>query len=72
MWTRRISSAFGINTAFRSAKAPARLTDMVSNFVEPLEARRIEKDIQQEVQKLLEAFVVAGVTELPKGKNGKG
>ena len=45
---------------------------MVSNFVEPLEARRIEKDIQQEVQKLLEAFVVAGVTELPKGKNGKG
>ncbi len=51
---------------------PARLTDMVSNFVEPLEARRIEKDIQQEVQKLLEAFVVAGVTELPKGKNGKG
>jgi len=49
---------------------PARLTDMVKDNMEPLEARRIEKSIQQEVQKLLEAFVVAGVTELPKGKSG--
>lgn len=49
---------------------PARVTDMVNGYVEPLEARRIEKDIQQEVQRLLEAFVVAGVTEPVKGKNG--
>ena len=49
---------------------PARLTDMVKDSMEPLEARRIEKSIQQEVQRLLEAFVVAGVTELPKGKSG--
>lgn len=49
---------------------PARLTDMVKDNMEPLEARRIEKSIQQEVQKLLEAFVVAGVTELLKGKSG--
>lgn len=49
---------------------PARLTDMISGHVDPLEARRIEKSIQQEVQSLLTAFVVAGVTELPKAKNG--
>ena len=49
---------------------PSRLTDMISGHVDPLEARRIEKSIQQEVQNLLTAFVVAGVTELPKSKNG--
>lgn len=49
---------------------PARLTDMISGSVDPLEARRIEKSIQQEVQALLNAFVIAGVTELPKGKSG--
>ena len=42
---------------------PARLTGRVSGHVDPLEARHIEKDLTGEVQKLLEAFVVAGVTE---------
>lgn len=51
---------------------PARLTDMVNGFVDPVEARRIEKSLQQEIRTLLSAFVVAGVTELPKkGKSGK-
>ncbi len=47
---------------------PARLTGRVSGYVEPLEARHIEKDLTGEVQKLLEAFVVAGVTEPEKAK----
>ena len=51
---------------------PARLTDMVNGYVDPVEARRIEKSLQQEIRTLLAAFVVAGVTELPtKGKSGK-
>ncbi|MCD7857744.1 MAG: hypothetical protein LUG55_08125 [Clostridiales bacterium] len=50
---------------------PSRVVGMVSGYIEPLEARRIERDLQGEVQKLLEAFVVAGVTELPPPKNGK-
>jgi phage terminase Nu1 subunit (DNA packaging protein) len=48
---------------------PARVTDRVSNYVEPLESRRIEKDLQQEIRNLLCSFVVAGVTE--DEKNGK-
>ena len=50
---------------------PSRLTGMISGSIEPLEARRIEKDLQSEILKLLGGFVVAGVTELPQPKNGK-
>ena len=39
---------------------PARLADQIGDSVEPLEARRIEKEIQQEVKRLLGAFVIAG------------
>ena len=49
---------------------PSRLTGIISGHVDPLEARYIEKDLTGEIQKLLEAFVVAGVTELPQKKNG--
>ena len=53
---------------------PARLTDMVSANMDPLEARRVEREIQGEVNQLLTAFVVAGVTEdeLKKGKRTRG
>lgn len=50
---------------------PARLTDMVGSRMEPIEARHMEKDLQREVQRLLEGFVVAGVTELPQTKRGQ-
>ena len=49
---------------------PSRLTGIISGYVEPLEARHIEKELTGEVQKLLGAFVVAGVTELPQKNNG--
>lgn len=45
---------------------PSRLVGAVSGYVEPLEARRIEKELQADVTKLLKAFVVAGVTEPAK------
>lgn len=41
---------------------PSRMASEVAGYVEPLEARRIEKELQVEVMKLLQAFVVAGVT----------
>ena len=52
---------------------PARILESISGITEldPLGARRLDKMIQQEIQGLLEAFVVAGVTEKPKGKNAK-
>lgn len=52
---------------------PSRILDAITGFseIDPLSARRLDKMIQQEIQGLLEAFVVAGVTEKPKGKNAK-
>lgn len=50
---------------------PSRLMDYISPYVDPLEGRRIEKAIQQEVQSLLGAFVVAGVVTDPPPKTGK-
>lgn len=49
---------------------PARLMDTLSGVVEPLEARRLEKELQQEVKVLLESFVAAGVDKLPGGSRG--
>lgn len=49
---------------------PARLMDTLSGVVEPLEARRLEKELQQEVKILLESFVAAGVDKLPGGNRG--
>lgn len=51
---------------------PSRMTSMVSGYIEPMEARRIEKDLQGEILKLLTSFVVAGVTELPPSKCSRG
>lgn len=50
---------------------PSRLTGIVSGYMEPLEARRVEKSLQSEVQKLLEAFVVAGTVEATQKDDGK-
>lgn len=46
---------------------PSRITGIIGSYVEPLEARHIEKDLTGEIQKLLEAFVVAAVTEQVNG-----
>lgn len=49
---------------------PGRLTGMINGYVEPLEARRIEKDLQKEIQQLLGAFVLAAVAEQHREANG--
>ena len=46
---------------------PARLADSVTGYLDPTEARKLEKDLQREVPRQLEAFVVAGVTEEEHG-----
>ena len=47
---------------------PARLTDEISGYIDPLEARRIEKELHQKIRNLLVAFVVAGVSKQDGGK----
>lgn len=48
---------------------PARVSGMLSGQLEPLEARRIEKEISGEIGSLLNSFVVAGIVE-PKDVKG--
>ena len=42
---------------------PARISSMLSGYLEPLEARRVEKDVSGELAELLNSFVVAGVVK---------
>lgn len=42
---------------------PARIAGMLSGSLEPVEARRLEKEIAEEINQLLAAFVVAGYVE---------
>ena len=54
---------------------PARVSGMVSGQLEPIEVRRIEKEISSEISSYLASFVVAGIVE-PKDvkdilKNGE-
>lgn len=48
---------------------PARVSGMLSGSIEPLEARRIEKEVSGEIAELLNSFVVAGVVK-PKDIKG--
>lgn len=42
---------------------PARISGMLSGQLEPLEARRVEKEVSGEISELLNSFVVAGVVK---------
>ena len=42
---------------------PSRLVSMISDSLEPLEARRVEKEMSAEVKRMLRAFVVSGCTQ---------
>lgn len=51
---------------------PSRLVSIVSDKLEPLEARKAEKEMSAEVKRMLRAFVVAGYTpDLGEEKPGK-
>ena len=49
---------------------PARVVGMLSGQLQPTEARKIEKELADEVNRLLGAFVIAGVVEQKDVKNG--
>ena len=51
---------------------PARLVSMISDRVAPLEARKIEKEMNGEVKRMLTAFVIAGAAERPEADKEKG
>lgn len=42
---------------------PARVSGMLSGSIEPLEARRVEKEVSSEIAELLNSFVVAGIAK---------
>ena len=52
---------------------PSRLTGRIIGHCDPLELRAVEKDLNSEVIRLMDGFVVAGCTheELEKKKSGK-
>jgi len=49
---------------------PARLVSMISDTVSPLNARKIEKAMNEEVKRMLNSFVVAGAAEQPGAEKG--
>ena len=44
-----------------AASLPSRIIGMLSGGIDPTEARHLEKELASEVNRLLGAFVVAGV-----------
>ena len=50
---------------------PSRVSGMVGAYIEPMEARRIEKELTEEVRKLLEGFSAAAVTKKDKARGRK-
>ncbi len=50
---------------------PGRLSGRISGHCDPMEVREIEKDLTEEITKLLENFVVAGVLPEERKKRGK-
>ena len=58
---------------FVSLSLPSRLSGRISGHCDPMEIRSIEKDLNAEIIRLLNSFVVAGCTpeEMEKKKRGK-
>lgn len=52
---------------------PSRLSGRISGYCDPMEVRSIEKDLNAEIIRLMDSFVVAGCTpeEMEKKKRGK-
>ena len=52
---------------------PSRLSGRIAGQLDPMEVRAIEKDLNAEIIRLMESFVVAGTLpeDMEKGKRGK-
>lgn len=56
-------SKFFITFKKFAASLPSRVTGMVSGQLDPVEARKLEKEIAEEINHLLNAFVIAGTVD---------
>lgn len=50
---------------------PSRMTGRISGLIEPMQVREVEKDLNEEIVRLLDNFVVAGVEPGEVKKRGK-
>lgn len=66
-------SRFFVNFKKFALSIPNRLTGKLLSRLEPMEVRTLNKELSVETKRLLESFVVAGLTsdELEKKRNGK-
>lgn len=63
-------SRFFISFKKFAMSLPSKLAGRLAGFVDPVEVRQIENELQKEVTKLLKSFVVcANVEERPRSKN---
>ena len=51
---------------------PSRLVSMISDSLEPLEARRAEEEMSAEIRRMLQAFVVSGYVQGESGEKKEG
>lgn len=66
-------SRFFISFKKFAMSLPSKLAGRLAGFVDPVEVRQIENELQKEVTKLLKSFVVcANVEERPRSKNTEG
>lgn len=61
-------SRFFLNFKKFALSIPPRVAGNISGRLEPLEVRAVEQDIQNEITKLLNAFVVAGISAEEESK----
>lgn len=47
---------------------PSKLAGRIAGYVDPVETRQLEKDLQKEANKILSSFVLSATTEQPKEK----
>lgn len=63
-------SKFFVSFKKFATSLPSRLISMISGGLEPVEARRLEKELADEINKLLGAFVIAAVVGPEEEKHG--
>lgn len=63
-------SKFFVSFKKFATSLPSRLISMISGGLEPVEARRLEKELADEINKLLGAFVIAAVVGPEGEKHG--
>lgn len=66
-------SRFFISFKKFAMSIPSKLAGRLTGFIDPVEVRQLENELQKDITKLLKGFVVAtAVEEKPKGKNVDG